>query len=1345
MTVTEAAKILGVTRVALSSLLNGRTSLSRQMAVRLTAFGADADELLGYQEDALRGRRREEDRKLIRRSYVPPFLQITASQIHDWGSKGDKARSRLPVLLRRLIRSTGDELRRVDFPGFGEAQRHGWDGQVEAGRRTLWIPEGKSGWELSTRQDPGAKANDDFRGPRSKLPEDVRAETTFVFVSSRKWPGKTDWEVARKAEGRWKDVRALDASDLEQWLEDSIEGQVWMAEQLGLPSLHDCMTLNRAWREWSEASDPPMTDALFASAVAEHQTKVVSWLDGHAGDGTLLVAADSKGEALAFLSCLFRDVNVPQGLADRVVVVNSAQTLRVLAPSTSRFIPIVADEEAERELVSAYRNRHCIVVRPPNVVDQEPGVRLGLLRYDTFQTALSAMGLRRDEIQRLARVSGRSPTVLRRRLSKISAIHEPWWAEKGETARKLVPMTLVGAWHAESKADQAVLSLLAGRQFRQLDEDVMAFLGSDDSSVWSVGQHRGVVSKFDGLFALSRYMTPEDLRDFFLLAQMVLSEADPALELPRDRRWAADIYGKVRDHSSALRTGVCETLVLLSVHGNDLFQRRTGLDVEAQVAALVRRLLNPDGAESPLTLETLESYDRDLPMLAEAAPDEFLTLLEADLNRSKPAVQELLRPVEASVFAGCPRSGLLWALECLAWSPSSLTRVVSLLGKLSRTKIDDNYVNKPINSLRAVFQPSGPQTAALPCQRTRVLRKLSVQMPDVGWLVCMNQIGDRTGDETYRPRWRSDAAGAGRLATPDEIRESIRAGLDLALEWPGGYDASKLGDLVDHLGVMPEQDRERVLSLVEDWLTAKPSDSARADFRERLRRFGHATARRSAKGAPWQRVRTIYDRLAPADPTARHGWLFARSWVHDWAEDTREGPSVSGHLERVHERRAQAMKEIWSNDGLAGVLALLSSSDEPEIVGHYAAGCVRALNERAEVLQACLSDHGHAEFDLDEGKSLGFVRGFISAAEEDSREALVSHVTAALPPDSMFRFLLFAPFGLLAWRLLAEQEADLRRRYWKQVNVPFIGHFSEAECVELLDGLLGAGRPFAAFNLVSMDWDAVETSRLLRLLRAMIEAREADAPVEEGMFSFHVSRALESLDGRPGVSRDELADLEFGFSEILEHEERGIPNVERRVADSPFYFVWLIACAYLRRDGREDPEGWPDADSERGRRLNGLAHSVLGKIARIPGTDADGAIDVDEVKRWIVEARRLGVKFGRAERTEICIGEFLARRPPDGDRVWPERPICEALEAVGTERVASGFGTGAINAHRLHMRGSVDGETDKDLALKYRTWAEARAVEYPLVSRTLRSIAGFYDGMAAYWDSDEELQRRLRS
>jgi addiction module HigA family antidote len=111
MTVTAAAEVLGVTRVALSSLLNGRTALSSRMALRLrAAFDADAEELLRLQKESRREYFREEERKMAVRSYVQPFLKITAAQIHEWADKGEEARSRFPVLLRRLIRSTGSEL-----------------------------------------------------------------------------------------------------------------------------------------------------------------------------------------------------------------------------------------------------------------------------------------------------------------------------------------------------------------------------------------------------------------------------------------------------------------------------------------------------------------------------------------------------------------------------------------------------------------------------------------------------------------------------------------------------------------------------------------------------------------------------------------------------------------------------------------------------------------------------------------------------------------------------------------------------------------------------------------------------------------------------------------------------------------------------------------------------------------------------------------------------------------------------------------------------------------------------------------------------------------------------------
>jgi len=64
LSVTEAAKVLGVSRPALSALLNGRAALSPDMALRIEkAFGAKMDTLLrmqtAYEIAEARGREAE--------------------------------------------------------------------------------------------------------------------------------------------------------------------------------------------------------------------------------------------------------------------------------------------------------------------------------------------------------------------------------------------------------------------------------------------------------------------------------------------------------------------------------------------------------------------------------------------------------------------------------------------------------------------------------------------------------------------------------------------------------------------------------------------------------------------------------------------------------------------------------------------------------------------------------------------------------------------------------------------------------------------------------------------------------------------------------------------------------------------------------------------------------------------------------------------------------------------------------------------------------------------------------------------------------------------------------------
>ena len=88
---------------------------------------------------------------------------------------------------------------------------------------------------LEPTRKPGAKADDDYDARLASVDPAERADGTFVFVTPRNWPGKSAWEKQKSAAGDWKAVRAFDASDLEQWLEQSVPAQIWLAEQLALP------------------------------------------------------------------------------------------------------------------------------------------------------------------------------------------------------------------------------------------------------------------------------------------------------------------------------------------------------------------------------------------------------------------------------------------------------------------------------------------------------------------------------------------------------------------------------------------------------------------------------------------------------------------------------------------------------------------------------------------------------------------------------------------------------------------------------------------------------------------------------------------------------------------------------------------------------------------------------------------------------------------------------------------------------------------------------------------------------------------------------------------------------
>ena len=1334
MSVTEAANRLGVARSTLSRLLNGHASLSSEMALRLErAFGEDHQDLLKLQAEAHHERRREGARSVAVHAYAPPLLTITARQISDWATGNIEARHQLPALLRRLINSTGRGLRRVDFSSGDNAQRPDWDGRVEADAPTPWIPEGISGWELSTAQRLEPKADHDYISRLGTVTQAERGTCTFVFVTTRNWPAKNNWAKRMETRREWKAVRAYDASDLEQWLEASIPGQVWLAEKLGIPT-EGVETLAQSWDRWTDVSEPQLTTKIFEPSLDAHRSTFKDWLENQPGERPLAIAADSKDEALAFLFCLFKDSGGFASHRDQAAVFASAQTLRNLESASSPFIPIAYNEDAERGLVNVYRKRHCIVVRPRNAIDREANISLQPLREEAFLEALADMGIQRNDAYQLARESGRSPTILRRCLSRIPAIRTPPWAGDRETARSLIPLVMAGAWHKESSADCEVLSALVDADYQQIEESLTNLLELEDCPVWSSGQYRGVVSKLDALFAISSKLTEKHVRDLLELAEYVLSESDPSLELPQSDRWAAGLYGKVRDHSKALRDGICETLVLLAVHEDDLFPSGLGISVEGLVASLIERLL------TPLTLEKLMSHEDDLPRYAEAAPHAFLTLIERDLQQAQPVLQGLLTPVRNGLFNGCPRTGLLWALECLAWNPQYLSRVSLVLAQLAMTEIDDNWANKPIASLAAIYRCWIPQTAASLDDRIKGLNLLVCRFPKTAWQICIEQFesGTRIGGYSYRPRWRADASGAGEVVDNREIHDFAREALDLALAWRPQTSAT-LADLIRRLDGMSLEYQSDVWDLIDSWAQAETNEGAKVELREQIRRF--ALTRRGEQTNPettrQARARDAYEKLAPRDIVNLHTWLFAREWI-DFSISELDGEELdfSKREAQIHEIRTEAMAEIWAERGFDGVVSLIAAGDAAYAVGRCSAPWATDQNVAADALRACLTDNAHLGQKID-----AFMQGFIWALDLTKRELLLLDVASTVTNSEKVRLLSCAPFGDKTWRLLDEQPQDVRDGYWRKVT-PRWNQQSDSELNELIVRLLEVKRPWAAFHTVSLAWNKIETSRLRRLLTAVAATAESGDMAAPN--AFDISRALDELDGRLGVTQAEMAQLEFAFIGALRENDgsHGIPNLERQVEDSPIVFVQALALIFKRDDGGEDPPSWQIQDPDHRTAIATAAYRLLGRIRHIPGTEADSSITTEKLMRWVTDARSLCAKYSRVEMGDYHIGQILSKAPTDESGLWPCRSVCEVMEANSSEHIARGFHIGVTNARGAVWRGE-GGNQERELAAKYRGWAQQLDFDFPYVSSVLERVTAGYDYDAKWQDSRDNVRERL--
>jgi hypothetical protein len=153
---------------------------------------------------------------------------------------------------------------------------------------------------------------------------------------------------------------------------------------------------------------------------------------------------------------------------------------------------------------------------------------------------------------------------------------------------------------------------------------------------------------------------------------------------------------------------------------------------------------------------------------------------------------------------------------------------------------------------------------------------------------------------------------------------------------------------------------------------------------------------------------------------------------------------------------------------------------------------------------------------------------------------------------------------------------------------------------------------------------------------------------------------------------------------------------------------------------------------------------VLHEWRGFPGRGADGAIDADALRVWVVAARESLRQSGHDEIGDQKVGEVLARVRGGDSEMWPPACVRELIEDFSSESLEEGFYLGVVNGREVTVRSPYDGgEQEVALADRYARLAESASAT-PRVARVLRMLSDRYRGDARREDERRDLNEFWR-
>ncbi len=896
------------------------------------------------------------------------------------------------------------------------------------------------------------------------------------------------------------------------------------------------------------------------------------------------------------------------------------------------------------------------------------------------------------------------------RLRSIFDENPPDWNQSAY-ASNLVAANLLGAWNEGNEADLEIVHQFAKKEYAIWIPKIREALHQPFNPVKLKDGRWCVTERKDLWRNLGARVFDDDLDNLAQCTVTVLTERDPQFELPPQERFAASYHGKVLEYSPELRKGLAESLALLGVQPSDLSYCSQNKPEYTVVLAVREIFANADWV-------LWGSLNDLLPILAEASPDKFLTAVEYALQQTPCPFDMLFAQEGEGVTGRNYLTGLLWALETLAWDEGFLVRVCVILGELADRDPGGKWANRPANSLTEILLPWYPQTTAPISKRKVAVKILAREIPAVAWKLLLSLLPNQTdtSSPTHKPSWRNTIPDDWKESvTQKEYWEQASSYAELAVAMASD-DMDKLIELIDQLDNLPPPAFNRILGHLSSKAMVNQPENKRLGLWTRLtmltrkhRRF--SDTKWALSGEVVSEIESVAAKLAPKNPLNLNRILFSRRDL-DLYEETE---NLKEQQKKLEEKRQLAIKDILNSGGMDAIVQFAREVEEPLHVGN-SLGVVANAEIDERIFPAKLA--------TDDGKLAQFTGSYVWSRRYNYGWEWVDGLDrSGWSVLQMAQFLSYLPFAEETWRRAAAWLGKFEKEYWRITNA---NPYDARDDIGFAIGkLIENGRPKAAIDCLSKQVRDKQVLDKDQAVRALLALGTSIEPLGS-LGKYNIIEIIKTLQDDPETNPEDLSTVELAYLPLLTRfidKDASPKTLENRLGSDPAFFCEAI-CRSYRSKKESKPKGEP---SQQDKIIAQKTGKLLRKWRTPPGIQPDGTFLPNRLRQWLKQVEANCAESGHLEVALIHIGQVLFHCPPDPDGLWIHRDVAEALNHKSAAKMRGGYRSAVLNSRGAHFVVQT-GEPERELAKQYRQKAEeVENAGYQRFARTCKSVAEFYD------------------